>query len=536
MDYQEVLQSIKEGMMEDVIRPDTMGILEDINPDLSDESKKYNQNKKQIFRYFISEKSAYDLVTLVNDVSQYNNMGSLAEYKENIKDKCEILCNIGEHPTEMIVYSIKGLSQDMFKHAILDELKNLKEIDETFIESYRNILVNWTWNECIDCVLKSIQELRLSELADEVYYVFENNVSLRKEAALTLINIEEDSKFTSIINFLVAQNNDTRQELGILKDVMYSMGRNTATGSTYICKSYLNLRAKNEVKNILISGIRTNLASEILDHIERLLKNPQVDKVMQSNAIRLLGRADRSNRAINILKGALTYKHLRQSDIKRAIGANDIDIQIDTALDKSENVESRISAIISLASVNDDRAKEIDDILNKLIEEDNLLINIAAMSVKAEKGDRNSVIELFKFLVSSKDEDVIWAASNQIKRLRGSNNIELNQILINIAEQLLSNDDSNNVIKILDIYSTGIPTDGIAAVFLKKLSNTGHKTVKEKILTFFEKNITIFNKNIQKSIEELIVKLSRDSEVGAFAMSSLQKITALKDKAPTMEV
>lgn len=535
MDFYEGLQMLKKDFGDDYIQADTMTILEDINPNLSDKSRKYNQNKKQIFRQYISEQSAYELVTLVSDVSKYN-IGSLLEYKQNIKDKCEILCNTGQNPTEMLIYSIKGLSQDMFKHSILDELKNLREIDETFIESYKNILVNWTWNECIDCVLKSIQELQLFELVDEVYYVFENNIMLRKEAAITIINIGADKKFTSIINFLVAQNNETRQELTILKDVMYYMGNNTSSGSTYIYRSYLGLRAKNEVKNILIVGIRTKLVSEIYDHIEKVLKNPQSDRTMQSNVIRLLGRTNKSSRSFNILKNALTYKHLKQSEVKGAIGIGDIGLQIDTALDKGEFIESRIRAIISLSSVKDYSVNDISNILNNLLEEDNHSIKIAAMSVKAENGDENSIIELFKYLVSSNDDDVVWAASNQIKRLRGSNSIKLNQVLINIAEQLLAHDDSNNVIKILDIYSTGIPTDDIALVFLKKLNNTKHKAVKEKILTFFEKNISIFRKDIQMNIEELIVTLSRDSEVGTIAMKSLQKITVLKDKAPTMEV
>lgn len=543
-DYMEVLGALKATMKQEIDEKtvDTITTIETLNPELTADSKKYRDSNKIIFKEEISSKSAHELVSLVTNTKQYN-ISNISLYKEEILSKCNIIYAQGENPIEMLVYSIKGLANEfIYINAIRDVIKSFYEdSSELIVTSYRNILNKWSWNDCLEFVLKSITELKIHQLSEDVYYVFKINNINRELAAKTIISLEATELFENLINFLCTLDNESTTEIDKLRNILYYMAKYNNQNTVYIYKCYIQLTVNREVSNILIGAIRFNVDRVILDHIEKCLKNSELSYQAFRKLIILLSKSKQANvNIVQILTNALRISHLdeKQKDfIRRALGDDTPEMQMEIIKDKRKGSRERRDAIISMAKSGDENYLKL---LDEVAEESHGF-NAVVCSVRVQRGDNSQLIELFKYIVTREENDeVSMEATNQIKRLRTLKDENINRALLEVASKLLADDELSNikkVNKILDIFSSGVPNDEVGQLFLNKLKSTKHSIIKNKIIEFYRKEFNRLKLNTLKtSIKEAILNCTYEEEVSKVAMECLKSMNSYVESVPSLGV
>lgn len=531
-DYREVLAKLQEQFKVEEDAVNTIDIVEEINPNLTQESVAYKDNKKLIFKQVLSYENAQDIVETIRKVEGV----SIENYREKVNKVCSSAWIMKESPIEMMVYATKGLKDEKYLNVVLDILKSLGEKDEKeLVASYYNILKNWNWNECIKTVLKSLQDLRIKELSKPVYHIFETNEVLRKEAALTIIAMGETNYFEGIINFLVMRSNDTREQLDEVKQLMVAMGHSDEA-SALIYKAYIDMNMRLEVANQLIPGIRRHISMEILKQAERLLNDPYANFTQQRKAVRLLERCDSNAAVKTVIDKVRSYEHLKRAWSNQT--GSVMELQGIKQLINSKGLEHRdtLNAILALGKATDDKSKEILYTFSEKTE----LLKIIANSALAERGDKQRLVKLCTYIIEpNKDEKLVYEAIGQIRRLRFLQNESLSKDLLSITNKLLdtfsTSPDPQYVMSVLSIYEVGIPTDEIGKMYLTQLKVSKHVKIQQMALDFLVKNHSKFNALLQTQIHNELIKLSQSGTVFAKqAMAALGKISKSTDAVPVM--
>ena len=266
-DFKDILQKYKNELIENGCEDndgiETIDTIEEANAKITKDSRKYRESDKAIFKQEISYENAEKLVMEIKRYNEYS-VYNLNEYKDAIYQEALFCFERCENPIEMIVYSIREVTDKMYINSLQDIVKDfINDYRKEVINAYSNILTNWIWEDCIEFVLDSIKLNFLQELQDQIYNLFTENYKLRVKAANTLIDIEAKEKFVSMVNFLVVNTTDSREDTGIMKDIIYRLGKDSEFGSIAIYKVYLCVRTKNYIKKLLLLGIRNNLRIEI---------------------------------------------------------------------------------------------------------------------------------------------------------------------------------------------------------------------------------------------------------------------------------
>ena len=165
------------------------------------------------------------------------------------------------------------------------------------------------------------------------------------------------------------------------------------------------------------------------------------------------------------------------------------------------------------------------------------VLSVALCSVMVERKNYSYLLKLFDYMVN-RDEysEAAVEAINQIKRLKGLRDEKLNEYLEKVAEKILSNDDMINIkknLKIIELFSTGIPSDTISIIFLNKLKNTEHIIIKKSLLEFFRKEFNRFNTELKNNIKNVVLECSHSEEISKEAMKCLNSINEFTELAPT---
>ncbi|MGL5617196.1 MAG: hypothetical protein ACRDD2_13380 [Sarcina sp.] len=522
-DFRELLKAYKESLGKEVIA-DTMEILEEINPKITLDSKKYKDGNKYIFKEIISYENSEKIINFISNYEIYNK-NNLFAYKSELYKIISFIFEQGENPIEILMYSTKIIEDKIYKNAILDLLKDvIIEYKEEVIRAYKNILINWTWYEVIELVLTSIEQNLLIDLNDEIYYLFENNNFLREKTAEVLVNLSAEKYFESMINFLATVTTDSSEDIKLFRTIMYNLGRKTDRGSAYAYKIYLSINVRNQIVNGLILAIKLNMNRAIYENVLKKLQNPQIDKRVQKKLIMLLERTKESNSmSLDLLQRALKYNHLEQKSLQLAIGEDDISMQINIIKDKKIDEKIKVNSIIKLSRNKDKRIIEV----LKSVYNDSDIIRIASAAVLVEKGESRELLTLFKYLFGSNNEEYEREAINQIRRLIASGNIEINNALIKVVEKFMENNDANGTertLKIIDLYSMGKTNEKIGVVFLKKLKENHYLVIRDRLLKFFGKNYTVFSDKLREEIREEITRCSQIDEISKQAMEVLKII------------
>lgn len=537
-DYLEVLKKFKEDNCEEECNIDTMKELENINPNISTNSKRYRDGNKYIFKQPISYENAESIIKILNTAKNYDE-NSISIFKDEIRKKCSLITILGESPTEMLIYGTKLLGDEtIYVNCILDELKNLKDTDENFVDAYKNILTNWRWNKQLSICMKSIAGMYLKEFGKEIYEIFENNASLREDAAMALIDLECREFYKGMINLLVVLLKDTesRSVKDMVRTIFYHLGKSDLEGSTYLYAHYLKSEyLTNETRNIIAVGIKPRITPGIIKDMEKRFKDKNFVGYDQSKMIRLLGRIKYKNEAVkNLLFEIKDLPHINKTEIISVIGEDGGDLESLSSLinDEKAPIKQRVDAIVVLGKSESEKSEEI----LKSIKSDNNIIKIAIHSALFEKGSENEIVHIFKYLITNTiSEEEKNEAKNQIKRLRGLRDEKLANTLLKVVKKLLESDDNKaRVLTILDLYSSGIADENIGKVFLEKLKSTEISEAKIKIIDFFNRNISRFQEQLQKEIRNEIVKCSIENNilVKDIALKCLKEINRNSDFIP----
>lgn len=536
-DYIDILKKYKDDLIEsghvyeDIV--DTIDIIEGANAEITSDSKKYKESDKCIFKQDISYENAEKIVMSVNRYQEYG-IYNLTEYKNNIYQEALFCFERCENPIEMLVYSIRQLSDKTYINSILDIIKDfVNDYRNDVVTAFKNILNNWIWEDCITFVLDSVRLNFLEELKDSVYDLFEKSYVLRVKAADTLIDIEAKDKFVSMTNYLVVNTSDSREDTGIMKEIMYRLGNNSQFGSIAIYKVYISVRTRNYISVLLKLGIRNNLRAEIYTDIEKRLQNKQIDRFVHNKLLDLLAYTNRNPKSKELIVKSSSYAHIDKEKIIDIL-ETDIEPIKELILNKNADITSRKNSILKLLKLDEGTKEEKIKIIQNVYSESDSLRIISA-SALTQLGNKNELATLFKYLVGSSDADLANEALNQIRRLKSIRDTEVNNALTTVIGRFMESDDIKNtprVLTILEIYATGLPNTEISEVFLKKLASTSHAKIKIKLLEFFSKNYSILPNSEKGKIKSEITKLTHDESVAQFAMESLKKINMSTSNLP----
>ena len=533
-DFKDLLQKYKNDLIEngyeENIKTETIDIIEETNAGITKDSKKYKESDKCIFKQDISYENAERLVMAIKRYKEYS-LYNLSEYKDQVYQEALFCFERCENPIEMLVYSIREVTEKMYINLLQDIVKDfINDYRTEVVKAYENILNNWIWEDCIEFVLNSVKLNFLQELQEPLYNLFVKSYSLRVAVADTLIDIEAKEKFTSMVNFLVVNTSDSREETGIMKDIVYRLGKNSEFGSVAIYKIYLNVRVRGNIKTLLMLGIRNNLRSEIYNDIEKKLYNKQIERWVHNQLVDLLNYTDKNPKSQELLEKCKTIAHID----KGRINVNGIDELKEVITNKSADKHSRKEAIIKLIRMQEETNEEKIKIIESVYSESDSL-RITAASALTQLGRINELKTLFKYLVGSSDVELADDALNQIRRLKSIRDNNVNNALTSVISRFMENDEAKNtsrVLTILDIYSTGMPNEEITEVFLKKLSTTSHEKIKVRLLEFFSKNYSILPNCEKDKIKQEITRLTLDDTVAQNAMESLKKINMSSSNLP----
>ena len=533
-DFKDLLQKYKNDLIEngyeENIKTETIDIIEETNAGITKDSKKYKESDKCIFKQDISYENAERLVMAIKRYKEYS-LYNLSEYKDQVYQEALFCFERCENPIEMLVYSIREVTEKMYINLLQDIVKDfINDYRTEVVKAYENILNNWIWEDCIEFVLNSVKLNFLQVLQEPLYNLFVKSYSLRVAVADTLIDIEAKEKFTSMVNFLVVNTSDSREETGIMKDIVYRLGKNSEFGSVAIYKIYLNVRVRGNIKTLLMLGIRNNLRSEIYNDIEKKLYNKQIERWVHNQLVDLLNYTDKNPKSQELLEKCKTIAHID----KGRINVNGIDELKEVITNKSADKHSRKEAIIKLIRMQEETNEEKIKIIESVYSESDSL-RITAASALTQLGRINELKTLFKYLVGSSDVELADDALNQIRRLKSIRDNNVNNALTSVISRFMENDEAKNtsrVLTILDIYSTGMPNEEITGVFLKKLSTTSHEKIKVRLLEFFSKNYSILPNCEKDKIKQEITRLTLDDTVAQNAMESLKKINMSSSNLP----
>lgn len=495
---------------------------------------KITDEKAKASKFVFSSPMNYDRAkTLIETLMLANSTPELSpgEYKTKILNDCNISSVYKENPVEMIIYGSKGITDENHKLVLIDVLRTLNAKDVPLIPSYAHILTNWTWDDCLELTIKSIMDLRLKELAPMLYHLFETKNSLRVIAAKALIDIDAQDYFNSMINFLAVKTNEQIEEKTQFSDIMRYLGKNHPLGSEYIFNLYSTQNYKTASLNLMIVGLRMNLTNEILTRIEKIATESNQVKYNFNKMMRILVRCKRNNMAQH------TIAHIKDKvgENNPSFHVDDCDKLISIAIDPQIHTKDRMDAVLYLAQHTDSR---IDSLLDRFKVESDLMCIVAA-SASVERGKDSDLKLLFNYILKDENEcpaEYIQEAIYQIRRLRGiigPNAKNIQSTLEKLIKTLLQPGKLKSLtieLRLIELYSTGIPSENLGEIFLEKLQTTTVPEVQKMLLKFFEQHRGRFSSSLQERSLSEIIRLTKVAEVDSYAMKVLEALTRNKNR------
>jgi HEAT repeat protein len=482
------------------------------------------KSKRDIFSQFISYDNSYEIMKMVKSFSEVNAL-NVNTFKENLKNLCLDIVYKGQSPVEMLIYSTKAFYNNKFaQNAVIDILKDLNFIDKKFKAAYHNIFKNWNWVEQISIVIKSCETINMEEMGEDIMEIAEGSECLRQEAISALVNMKLKQYFGRIVNLMSAAREDSKEIANIAAEVYPKMARDSE-GEEALFKAYFN--NKNFALNsIFIAALKNNISSEDLNKLIEYSQGNDLAK--QKKALYLLGKVN-NRYGVQAIKTLLDSNSVDQKELFTIIGfsknAEFIPPLRDCIKDTSKNTDLRYKSLISLGNFND--KNQIPFIKEFLSEGDE--VRIAASSALLQLGEINYLVDLFKYVLKEENNDFAKLAKNQLKRIRGLRNQELNFKIDSACEKILEGDKENICLNIIDIL-TRANSDRSSSIILNKLNNTNLIEPKRKILQYFAENYVQFDPNFQEQVRNSIVKLSRDKTSKVVMMESMKALEIINKR------
>ncbi|MGL4343700.1 MAG: hypothetical protein ACRCTE_00740 [Cellulosilyticaceae bacterium] len=500
------------------------------------EGNKASKNSKSVFKQYIEYGRAEALMDTVLLATQYSEY-DMGQYKAKLLSECNLIEVYKECPIEMLIYGAKGIPAT-YHNTIIDVLRNFGQKGNQRVEAYRHILVNWSWEECLSIVLKSIMELRVEGLETEIYEIFEKNNGLRELAAKALIETDGKQYFASIVNFLASRDNERVEERNEFADIMRYMGNKHPLGSRIVYDMYVQGRYRSKAMNLMIIGMRDNMSQDILADIKRKMLDTSQPPFMFDKLIRILDGTKNGNPLVMDVLAEVTEGGKASPETCK----DNMDKLMAIARDTGRIARDRTNAITYIGKLDH---PGVDVALEQFKREDDQLC-IAATAAAIERGNKADFKQLFKYVIQEEtinNSELITDAMHQIKRLKGlRKDAEHKKMIEETLEDLVKNllqpgriKSPNIEERIVQIYATGIPTENLGEIFLDKMHTTTHANTQMILLEFFENHMGRFKQGLrERSIEE-IIRLSKEPYIGVQAMKVLGRINGEDSgQAPTL--
>lgn len=504
IDYKDILSQVKEKLIEEnggyfEEEFDTIGKIDDINRSCTSH---YNENNKRLFKCKISENNSKKIMDIVLDTSNKD----LNSYKRGVYKVCLNIYNAyGENPIEFLLFSSQGLyGKDEYKRMIVSVIREIyEENNEIVEEAFNNILKCWTFEEPLKMILNSISSLRISLESEGLYRIFENNLRLREEAAYALINLKAEDIYRDMLNLICAQRNISSEEIEVSKRIINKFASSSNENAFKLYKFYINYEASIErsIRFSIVYNVKNNFNTIIYEDMERRVLNSQTNNRVFDKVVEILDRSKENKECIRILNLINRGTEVgTESELLERLKSNKI----------SSRQKSNI--VINLAKSNN---REVEEYLKKLLDVESEE-KIAALSVMVQKGDVIKIVELFGYLVSKDNNEVLSnSAFHQVRRLISLRDQKINSNLYKVAEKILNIEEEkhiNKTLKIIDLFKNNATSDEIGSIFLKKLINTQHAIIKIELLGYFQREYNKFNKQIQEKLKECVIENTSKTE------------------------
>lgn len=485
--------------------------------------------KRDIFSQFISYDNSYEIIKTVKSVSEVNAV-NVNVFKDKLKNLCSDIVYSGQCPVEMLVYSTKAFYNNKYAQStVINVLKDLSFIDRNFKAAYDNILKNWNWKDQISIVIKSCESIAMEEMGQNIMEIAERSEGLRQEAIVSLVNMKLKQYYSKIVNLMSAAREDSKEVVGIAAEVYPKMAR-CLEGQEVLFKAYFNDR-NFALNGIYASALKNNISSEDLNKIIEHAESKEVFK--QKKALYLLGKVN-NKYATEAIKTLLENNRVDKKELFTVMGYSK-NIEFINSLkacikDAGNSTDLRCKALISLGNFND--KKQVPFIKEFLNEGDE--IKIAASSALLQLGEINYLVDLFKYVLKEDNSNFANQAKNELKRIRGQRNQELNLKIDSACEKILEGDKENICSNIIDIL-TRVNSDRSNSIILNKFHNTKLIDLKGRILRYFAENYIQFAPDFQQEVRKSIVVLSKDKTSKVFmleSMRALEMINKRSDRAP----
>lgn len=513
----------------EIERSDTQQVLESITAKGTQIKEKSGKASKFVFLYPMQYERAEQLMETIMLINRQEL--STGEYKTKLLSECNVINVYKESPVEMLIYGSKGIKSKDYKLVILDVLRTIRAQDKRFISSYQHILTNWTWDDCLELVIQSVIDLEIKEVAEMVYTIFETKDNLRTLAAQALIDINATEYFNSMINYLAIRSNEQAEEKAQCIEIMKYLGRKHPLGSQYIFDAYVRENYCTASLNLMIAGIRLHITSDILKTIEHIVTDANTHKYVYYKMMRILERSSSKP----VVQETLERLKKKVGQNKPNFYMNDSEALINIAINTTLPVKDRMDAVLYLANLDDPR---IDGLLEHFKRESDLMCIVAA-SACVERGREDNLKLLFNYILKDDTDcspDYIKEAISQIRRLRsisGPNSQKIQSTLELLIKTLLQPGKLKSLkveLRLIELYSKGIPSENLAEIFLEKLKSTSTVEVQQMLLKFFEQHRGRFSADLQERSLAEVIRLTKVASIDTFAMKVLETLTKGKNK------
>lgn len=522
VDFKDSLKKILDNMDLN-IEADTMKTIEETGARLSVESKSYSNSDKYIFKENIDYDKAEKLIDITTHFSKFSEL----DFKKELINQCNIILLIGQNPVEMLIYSIRGISDDKYIAVIPYIIKHISNQNrDKIVTAFKNILHNWLWQDCISIVLECIGKLKLNELDNVVFELFEKNSDidiLTEKSAKVLIDLSAKNKYNSILNKLIAPQSFTANEMEVIEHITHYMIKNSNGGVEYIYNIYKNTPyINNAIKNKFKYKIIYNINEPILEDIKKELNNENIANLKAKKLLDILKGLTKNEEIKDFLRNLLNKPWLPYDRIIEILGDEKASIEALNKKDASER--SKCNAIIQLA----DSKKPKNMELIKKHRNESEVINLVVSSALVQMGEINEIKNLFIALVTSDDETIVNTARNQLRRLLiiKDTNVRI-QFLKVVSAFILNNDGKNyekSILRVISVY-VGIKTDQyIGTVLLKKMETTNLISVKKEIIKYFVKTYYSYQENLKNAIMKQLIEDSKNKVISKEVLSAINKI------------
>ena len=163
-----------------------------------------NTTENRLFLWKFSMDDVKDFIVIFNKLRRSTNRNVLNVFKSELTDKCRSMLRLGISPVECLLYSSKIINS-LFRQnralliACADIIVTTVKNDDRCLSSLEHVIKSWNWKNQLGICILSCGKLKNRDLLDYVYRQFSNDIDLKFECCVALI----DSQIAIFIDYIL---------------------------------------------------------------------------------------------------------------------------------------------------------------------------------------------------------------------------------------------------------------------------------------------------------------------------------------------